>query len=359
MPRNTLAVMMAVLLAVSLVGVGAIAAPVAAEHDDEDCSFPFEGTDLTGTNVTLDEPAEDVVLLDAASTQTFWEIGADDRVVGMPVEEWTAYLDGSEDKADVTDGQTVLVERVIELEPDLVVAPNFADEDTVEQLRDAGLTVYQLEFEESFEDIYAKTTLFGHFVGDCEAASNTVEETQNEVEEIRTAVEGEDEPRVLYYFFGFTAGDGTFIGDLVETAGGENVAATAGVEGFVEISDEVIVEQDPEWIVAPSHAGMPVDEEPLASTTAAELEQTLVVDENLVSQAAPRVVEPLRAMAEAFHPEAFEAETPADADADEEQETPEEATEPADADADADGSGFGIAVAVSALLAAALLARRP
>lgn len=355
MTRNALAVALAALLALSL--VGAVATPVAAEHDDEDCSFPFTEEDMTGTEVTIDEPAEEVVLLDAASSQTFWEIGADDRVVGMPVEDWTAYLDGYEDKTDVTDGQTVLVERVIELEPDLVIAPNFADEDTVEQLRDAGLTVYQLEFEESFEEIYAKTELFGHFVGDCDAATTTVDEMQTEIEEIRTAVEGEDEPRVLYYFFGFAAGNGTFIGDLIETAGGENVAATAGVEGFPEISDEVVVEQDPEWIVAPSHAGMPTDEEPLASTTAVELNQTLVVDENLVSQAGPRVVEPLRAMAEAFHPEAFEAETPTEADADEATPTPEEATDPADADSDADGSGFGVAVAVSALLAAALLAR--
>jgi len=191
-------------------------------------------------------------------------------------------------------------------------------EETLGQLRGAGLAVYQFPLEDSFETIYTKTELYGHFVGECEAANETVADTRAAVEEVRESVEGRDRPRVLYYFFGFAAGDGTFIHDLVETAGGRNVAAEAGVTGYVEISDEVVLEQDPEWIVAPSHAGLP-EGEPFASTIAVRSNRTLVVDENLVSQAGPRVVEPLRAMAEAFHPDTAErtsAGTPADADTD-------------------------------------------
>jgi len=301
-----------VLAALLLALVGGATGPVAADHAGEGCSFPVTESDMTGTEVTVDGPAEEVVVLDASSAQVFWEIGARDRVVGMPVEEFTAYLEGAEERRDVTDGQQVLVERVVELEPDLVIAPNYLDEQTVAQLRGAGLTVYQLGLEDSFEAIYAKTELYGHLVGECEAAGRTVAETRDEIEEIRAAVEGRERPRVLYYFFGFAAGEGTFIHDIVETAGGANVAAEAGMEGYAEISDEVVVERDPEWIVSPAHAGLP-EGEPYASTTALRENRTLVVDENLVSQAGPRVVEPLRVMAETFHPEAFDAEPKAEA----------------------------------------------
>jgi len=277
-----------------------------ANHDNAGCAFPVTETDTTGTEVTLEEPAEEVVVLDASSAQVFWEIGAEDRVTGMPVEEFTAYLEGSQNRTDVTDGQQVLVERVVELEPDLVVAPNYLDEETMTQLRDAGLTVYQLGLEDSFEAIYTKTALYGHFVGECDAATETVEETREDVRAVEEAVAGRERPRVLYFFFGFVAGNGTFIHDVVETAGGQNVAAEAGIGGYAEISEEVVVERDPEWIVAPSHAGFP-EGEPYASTTAFESNQTLVVDENLISQAGPRVVVPLRQMAETFHPEAFES----------------------------------------------------
>jgi len=300
-PRLRRSVALGILLGGVLLA-GAFSGPVAAAHEDGGCDFPVTETDMTGTAVSLEEPAEEVVVLDASSAQVFWEIGAEDRVTGMPVEDFTAYLEGSEERTDVTDGQQVLVERVVELDPDLVVAPNYLGEETLAQLRGAGLAVYQFPLEDSFQAIYTKTELYGHFVGECEAANETVAETRAAVEEVRERVAGRDRPRVLYFFFGFAAGEETFIHDLVETAGGRNVAAEAGITGYVEISEEVVLEQDPEWIVAPSHAGLP-EGEPFTSTTAFQSNQTLVVDENLVSQAGPRVVVPLRTMAEAFHPE--------------------------------------------------------
>jgi iron complex transport system substrate-binding protein len=351
------ALALSALLVVSLVGFAA--APAAASHDGDaaDCDFPLTVTDDTGTDVTLDEPAETVVALDAASAQTFWEVNASDRVVGMPVRTYTAYLDGSQNRTDVLtdDGQSVDVETVVELDADLVVAPNYTPNATIQQLRDANQTVYRSSFEESFEAIYDKTELYGHFTGNCEAGAQTAEETRNEVETIRETVSGEDSPRVLYYFFEFTAGSETFTNDIIETAGGNNVAAEAGIRGFQQISDETIVEQDPEWIVTTDNdAAIDTSQDPFPTTTAVQNEQVLRVDANLVSQAAPRVVVPLRAMAEAFHPEAFAEET--------ETET-EAMTEPAtdtdtETDTDGDGAGFGVAVAVGALLGAAFLVRR-
>lgn len=307
MPNGVRSIGVILLLVLSL--VGSTAGPIQANHTGQDCSFPVTATDMTNTTVRLDDPAEEVVVLDPSSAQVFWELTASDRVVGLPVEDYTAYLAGAENRTDVTDGQQILVERVIELQPDLVIAPNYAGEATIRQLRESGLTVYQLGLEDSLEAIYQKTALYGHFIGACAAADATITDTRSEVAAVRTAVEGRDRPRVLYYFFGFTAGNDTFIHDLIRLAGGKNVAAAAGIEGYQEISAEVIVEADPEWIVTPSHAGLP-EGEPYESTTAMETNQTLVVNENLVSQAAPRVVVPLRQMAEAFHPAAFSRQSP-------------------------------------------------
>jgi len=349
-PRSTRR--LTVLFAGVVVLATALSGPVAATHDDTGCEFPFTDTDMTGTEVTLDEPAEEVVVRDAASAQVFWELGAEDRVTGMPVEEFTEYLPGSADRTPVTDGQTVLVEEVVALEPDLVIAPNYVSGETVGQLRGAGLTVYQFPLEDSFEAIYRKTTLYGHMVGACDAADATVEETRTTVEETRTAVADRDRPRVLYYFFGFTAGNGTFIHDLIVAAGGQNVAADAGITGFAEISDEVVVEENPEWVVSPSSSGLPQGE-PFTSTDAFESNRTLVVDENLVSQAGPRVAEPLRAMAEAFHPDAFATPTETASQTATETETETETDAPG-----RNSPGFAVATAVAALLVVSLLALR-
>jgi iron complex transport system substrate-binding protein len=347
------ALALSALLVVSLVGFAA--APAAASHDGDatDCTFPLTVTDDTGTDVTLDEPADTVVALDAASAQTLWEVNASENVVGMPVRSYTEYLDGSRNRTGVlNDDGSVNVETVVQLDADLVVAPNYVPNATIQQLRGANQTVYRVPFESSFEDIYAKTELYGHFVGNCEAGARTADETRSEVESIRAAVSGEDRPRVLYYFYGTVAGEGTFIGDMVETAGGTNVAAEAGITSYQQISDETIVEQNPDWIVSTDDAGaINTSREPFQTTAALQNDQVLRVDADLVSQAAPRVVEPLRVMAEAFHPEAFAEGT----------ETETTATETATAtetDSEGDGAGFGVAVAIGALVGAAFLTRR-
>lgn len=357
-------ILLALVVVVSLFGLAVT--PAAAGHEDQGCEFPVTVTDATGTEVTIEEPPAEVVTTDAASAQTLWEIGADDRVTGMPVREYTAYLEGSANRTDVLsdDGTSVEVETVVDLQPDLVVVPNpgITPEETVEKLRDSGLTVYQSTFESSFEDIYAKTEVYGHLVGECESAETTAAETRDRVETVSEAVAEEEQPRVLYYFFGFTAGEGTFIADIVETAGGENVAANADIEGFKQISDEVVVEQDPEWVVAPDgESAIDTTEEPLASTTAVENDRVLRVDANLVSQAGPRVVEPLEALAAAFHPEVSLEETtdtPTETPTPAEADTPTDTPTPAEDPADGAGSGFGGVVAVCAVVAATVLLRR-
>jgi iron complex transport system substrate-binding protein len=347
------ATLFAFVLVVSLAGLAAT--PASASHDGgENCEFPLTVTDGSGTEVALNGSAETIVAGDAASAQTFWAVGADDRVVGMPVQDYTAYLEGSEQRTDVLtdDGMGLDVETIVELDADLVVVANYTSPDTVQQLRDAGQTVYVSPFEKSFEDIYAKTELYGHFVGDCEAGRTTAEETRQEVESIREAVGDRERPDVLFYFYGTAAGNATFTHDLLGTAGGNNVAAEAGIQHYEAMSDEAILEQDPEWVVTvEDDAAFDAEAQPFPSTTAVQEDQVLRVNTDLVQQAGPRIVEPLRTIAEAFHPEAFHQ---ANGTA-----TPEETRESTPAgDSEDDGAGLGAVAAVVALAGTALLARR-
>jgi len=58
------------------------------------------------------------------------------------VTQYAAYLDGAGEKTDVSaEGFGVSVERVVDTDPDLVLAPN-ASAGQVEALREQGLTVY-------------------------------------------------------------------------------------------------------------------------------------------------------------------------------------------------------------------------
>ena len=352
-------VLLAVLVATAALSGGAFAATGATQE----CSFPYSKIDATGTEVTVETAPETVVTLSPSAAQTMWELDAQDKVAG--VSKFATYLEGAEAKTNISGSgfTAVVVEKVVALDPDLVLAPNVISNETVGKLRDAGLTVYRFRAADTLDDVSAKTRLTGRLVGKCAAAEETVAGMEAELSTVAEAVSGEDRPRVLFVLdpaYGYTAGNGTFIDTAIETAGGENVAAAAGIEGYEVVSPEVVAERDPEWIVVTS--GNPTVPKSAAynGTTAVQEGNVVVVDSNFVSQPAPQIVRPIRAMAKAFHPEAYAAanETPTPSPTGTPSSTPSPTATPSPTPTETTGPGFGAAAAVLALIATLIVVRR-
>ena len=298
--------LLAVALFASLIGValGPAAGQAVGNATTVNCSYPIEVTDANGATVTVTEEPDDVVVLAPSAAQVMWEIRAQEKVVGMPVRYHTEYLDGSTEKTNVVGEQgQPQIETIVGLEPDLVLAPNVVSEDAVEQLRNAGLTVYRFEQARSIAGVVEKTRLTGRLVGEYDAAREVSARTQATLKAYRAATEDEQRPTVLYTLGGgYVAGPETFIGDVIDAAGGENVATAANISEYDVISNEVIVSEDPDWIVVPTGVDIPSGPE-INGTTAIQEGQVLRVDRNFMHQPGPRVVQPLETMATTFHPE--------------------------------------------------------
>ncbi|MFB6270796.1 MAG: PGF-CTERM-anchored ABC transporter substrate-binding protein [Halobacterium sp.] len=372
-----------VLLALAAVApaAGVAAAPAgdtqhsAADAQELECSFPVTMTDASGHEVTVEEEPQRVVTLNPSAAQTMWEIGARDKVVG--VSQFAGFLEGAESREVVTSGfpSQVNTEKVIDLNPDLVLAPNTIDNETVQQLRGANVTVYRFAMAAFIEDVYNKTETIGKLSGACEGAAETVSAMRDRVQTIEQAVEGEEKPSVFYDLGDrFTAGPNTFIGQVIERAGGANIAANANTSRpYPQLSEEFIVQQDPEFVVVsvpPAQLGNDPrsyigNDSVVRNTTAWEEGNIVVVDTNHLNQPAPRIVEPMTEMAKAFHPEAYaeanttttaattEATTAATTEA-----TTAAPTTTESGDTGTTIPGFGVTTAVVALLGAVLFARR-
>ena len=255
--------------------------------------------------MTIEEPPTRVVTLSPSAAQTMWEIGAADRVVG--VSQYATYLEGAEDKLNVSGAAGPNVEKVVGAEPDLVLVPNsthaFAPE-RVQQIRDAGIPVFVFGTGTSLEFVADKTELTGRLVGKCRAGRVRANEMRESIYEIESALEGEPTPVGLNYFFRFTSGGNTFIGNVMLAAGLENGAANQGITGFRRINEETVVAMDPAWIVIPSGASVP-DSAGFQSTTAVRNDQIVRVDSNYLQQPAPRVVRAVEAIVQQVHPDAY------------------------------------------------------
>ena len=369
------------LLTTAVSGIGlAGAAQGTAGGDAGTCSFPVASDDATGTTVTVEDRPSRVVTLAPSAAQTMWEIGGRSQVVG--VSQFADYLEGASNRTTVTSGSpsTVRVETVVGLEPDLVLAPNTVENETVRKLRDAGLTVYRFEAATSIEDVYRETRLTGRLTGNCAGAADTVESMRTRISAVREAVSGRENPSVFYAMGGgYTAGPGSFVHEMLVAAGAHNVAADANVSFYGQISDEVLIRQDPEYILVSTEnesvedpKSLVPDSEAIRQTTAYRRGNIVVVNTNYLNQPAPRIVRPIETIARALHPEAFPAEATGTADstatvgAATADATAATGTTAADSPTDAgtgtetesNTPGFGATVAAVALMVAALLARR-
>lgn len=351
--RDSFAVAVALLVTTALVGGvagGAAGAQSTIETTDGpdvhqtdgsgECSFPLEATDATGETVTLEEPPERITTTNPSAAQTLWEIGARDRVVG--VTQYAAYLDGAEERENVSaEGLGVSVERVVGTEPDLVLAPN-ASADQVEDLRNADLTVYHFPEATGVADIADKTETVGRLVGECDAAAETNAEMNDTVEEVRDRTADVDRPAALYPLgSGFVAAGDTFIDEVMTIGGLENVAAEDH-EGYPQLSDEVVLEMDPELILVNEPDSPIMNETPYAETTAGQEGNAIVIEVHWLNQPAPRsVIEATTTIADAVEEYA--------------------ASEGEASETGGNAPGFGVVAAVLAVLAtlAAGVARRP
>jgi len=342
------------------------------------CGFPLEVTDATGTTITLDEAPERIATTNPSAAQTLWELGERDRVVG--VTQYAAYLDGAGERENVSaEGLGVSVERVVATEPDLVLAPN-ASAGQVGALREQGLTVYHFSEATSIEAIAEKTETVGRLVGNCEAAAETNAEMNAAVADAENRTADLDRPDALYPLgSGFVAANNTFIHSIMEAGGVNNVAAAEG-DGYPQLSNEVILQTDPELILVTTPDAVILEEEPYASTTAGTEGNYVVMNVNYLNQPAPRsVIESTTTLSTAVAElqtedgatdgtdgeDGSDGENGSDGGMNGSDGDDGSAENGTDDSTTADGAtgdeapGFGVVAALVAAVAAALIARRP
>ncbi|MFC0015140.1 MULTISPECIES: ABC transporter substrate-binding protein [Allobacillus] len=279
-----------------------------AEEDGDSESVTL--TDKSGEEVTIEEEPERVVTVIPSATEIVYAVGGGDKVVG--VDEWSNYPEEVTDIEKVGD-MNLNIEKIVELEPDLVVADLNNGED-IQALRDKGLKVVVLGAQ-TLEETYEDLRLAGQAVGTEEKATEIVENMQNKIEEIeeKTAELSEDEKKSVWFEIDqelFTAAEGTFMNELLQIAGGKNIMA--GEEGWPQVSEEVVIESNPDVIITTYGYYMEdVEEQVLArdswkDVTAIQNEAVHNIDNDLLSRPGPRLVEGLEQLVNILYPDLME-----------------------------------------------------
>jgi len=257
-------------------------------------AFPVTVTDFQGTSVTIPKRPERIVAIGPSLTEFLFALGAGDRVVA--VDDFSDVPAEAKAKEKIG-GVKPNVEKIVALGADLVLSLRISD-GSLERIAAQNIPVLVID-PRSLSDAARTAVVLGTAIGaDGATLARSIDEG---IAAVRAKAAGVAKKRVFHEVDAsdptklFTAGPGSFIHELIEVAGGINVAARAA-SPFPQLSTEEVISADPEVIVL-GDAGYGVTVEQVlarpgwSAITAVRTNRIVPADPNLMHRPGPRVVE--------------------------------------------------------------------
>lgn len=257
-------------------------------------AFPATVTDFQGNAVAIPARPVRIVSIGASNTEYLFALDAGDRVVG--VDDFSDEPAAAKSKEKVG-GVKPNVEKIVALRPDLVVSLKISD-GSLERIAAQGITVLVVD-PRSLADATRTAEVLGTAVG--ADGRGLARRIQDGIDAVRAKAASLKKKRVFHEVDAsdptklFSAGPGSFVHDLIELAGGINIAAGTG-SPFPQLSPEEIIRQDPEVIVL-GDAGYGTTVEQVqsrpgwSSITAVRTKRIVPADPSLMHRPGPRLPE--------------------------------------------------------------------
>ncbi len=314
---NLFPILLALLFALSACAPAAVAQPAEAAiiEAPAEAFTSVSFIDAIGREVVIEAPPARIVSLAPSITESLYAIGAGDLLVGR-----TEYCDFPEAALALPtiggfSASTISVEAIVALEPDLVLGGSIYQADLVEALEGAGIQVAILE-PTSLEQIMSSLSTLGDITDHESDAEALITEMQTRIDAITqtvSAIPTEERLTVFYEVWHdpfMTTSSRTFIGEMINLAGGVNIFNDLE-EDYPTVSTEEIIDQDPQVILGPSNHADQLTAEVIAGRegwenfSAVKDGRIYIIDGNIISRAGPRVVDALEAIAQALYPDKF------------------------------------------------------
>jgi len=269
--------------------------------------------DATSPQAAPAEPVRRIVSLAPNVTEILFALGLGERVVG--VTEFCNYPPEAVRLPKVGGFVNPNAEVILALRPDLVVAtPNVGNRTFVERLIAVGARVVVVQAR-NVSEIDPAIAAIANASGDPRAGSALIARLHADLDREKARVASLPRRKTLFCIQIeplIVAGRGSYPGDLIELAGGENIVpSSAGA--YPNFSLEAVVAAGPETIVqslmdTQSGAGggdaLMSFWGRIASLPAVRNRQVHTVPGDLVLRPGPRVAEGVAALAALLHPEA-------------------------------------------------------
>lgn len=278
--------------------------------------FPVTITDGLGFEITLDKKPERIISLAPNNTEMLFALGLDQEIVGVTTfANYPAAALNKEKIGTITDPN---IEKIISLKPDLVVAAGINKMETIQKLKELGISVVGF-YPSKIDDIFIEFKRLGKITGKEETARELVTDLYIKIGQIQLLVDKElknkARQKVFYEIWNqplYTAGKNTFIDDVITIAGGINIGSKAP-GNWPQYSLEMLLIEDPDiYISSPHSSTVQVTEDLIKkrpnyrALKAINNNRIYIVNQDLISRPSPRIIEGIKEITSAIFPELAE-----------------------------------------------------
>jgi iron complex transport system substrate-binding protein len=267
--------------------------------------------DEVGRKVSLSFPPRRIIALAPNITEILFSLGLDEEIVGISIH--CNFPEQAKKKVRVGSYISLDFERILFLHPDLVIATGAGNtRDMVERLEKLGFPTYVI-FPKNLDDILTSIRHIGQIVNREKEAKEIVEGMKKRSQRVSNLTKGLPRPRIFLQIGEaplVTVGKGSFADNLIDLAGGENIAREEK-EMYPRIGMEEILRRSPEVILISSmnpkgdYQRIIQEWSRWKMIPAVKHGRIHLINSDLVDRPSPRIIDGLEEIARMLHPERF------------------------------------------------------
>jgi iron complex transport system substrate-binding protein len=277
-------------------------------------SEPHGGiTDDLGRVVQITDTPRRIISLAPSNTEILYALGLEDRLIGVTT--YCNYPPEALDKPKVSEFSNVDIEKLVALQPDLILADNLHKSDVIPALEKLGLSVLAID-PANLDRVIDDIEMIGLAAGQTQAAESLISTLRDRLTAVNSKVSELDSSERIRAFFLtwydplWTAGSGTLIDDLITRAGGINIAGD--LKGHSQIDLEAVIQRNPQVILVMSSMGEKEmilnyirTESRFQVTDALKNNRVYVIEADIFGRTSQRSVDGLEYLAGLMYPELF------------------------------------------------------
>lgn len=210
-------------------------------------------TNPEGQEISVPKNIERLVSMAPTFTEVIVDLGWADKLVA--IDSYSDYIEGLPADMAYFDLMAPDVEQLIALKPDLVLVSTMSTKDGNDyyaQLEKEGISLVYIPSSDSIEGIYEDLIFMSQIFGEEAKGQELVDQMKDDFEQVAEKAKNISDKKKVYFEIAaapnlYSFGTGVFLDEIISLVGAENILGDK--EGWTSISEEVIIQKNPDVII--------------------------------------------------------------------------------------------------------------